>query len=79
MFLTAASITLLFVVAIVMAWRAIDAMRNGVMGWGTTKPVFIYRRKNPFAFWFFVAMFSVGAVGLTYHAISTVAELVSAA
>jgi hypothetical protein len=69
---------LLLAISALFAKRALDAVRYGAIGWGSNKPIYIERRKNPFAFWFFVALFIAGAVGILYVAVVQVQQLVAA-
>ena len=79
MLVTVVSILLLLLVAAFAAWRAIEAIRDGVMGWGATRPVFVQRRKNPSAFWFFVAILTTGSVAACSLAFATLLGIANAA
>ena len=77
--LIVASLVLLAVLAIFLAIRAINAVRRGVMSMGPSEDAQIRRRRNPFAFWFFVLLFSTFAAALSYHSASSLLDMANAA
>ncbi|MFD0727407.1 hypothetical protein [Lysobacter brunescens] len=65
---------LLVLFAIMFGWRAWSAIREGCIGWGANdKAVYIDRRQNPGAFWFFFSFFLFFSLGCAYGAYSSAA------
>jgi hypothetical protein len=53
----------MFALAVLAAKRVLDAIRGESIGFGSSAPIYVERRKNPFAFWFFVGLFAFFSLG----------------